>query len=76
MTVGDTKGFAVRGVMINFIPKGKNIRFEINLAAFERKEPKSSPTISSKLLDKAEKVYRKRKKVPDRKQEDSEGSKD
>ena len=74
VTVGDSKGFAERGVRINFTPKGKNISLEINLDAFERKETKSSPTISSKMLGKAEKVYRKRKKVPDRKQEDPDQS--
>jgi len=30
LTVGDTKGFVDKGVHINFVPRGSNVRFEIN----------------------------------------------
>ena len=33
LTIGDTKGFAERGVMINFYLSGNKIRFEINESA-------------------------------------------
>lgn len=33
LTVGDTKSFAQRGVMVNFYPENSKIRFEINLEA-------------------------------------------
>lgn len=75
VTVSDTKGFAQRGVMINFLPKGKKITFEINLHAVKSSGPKSAPNISSKLLDKADKVYRTRKKVPAEKRDETDGSK-
>lgn len=46
LTIGDTKGFADAGVMINFVFKDNKIAFEINPAAAD----KASLKISSKLL--------------------------
>ncbi|OPY83089.1 MAG: hypothetical protein A4E65_00725 [Syntrophorhabdus sp. PtaU1.Bin153] len=46
LTVGDTDGFARAGVMINLVPVGSRIGFEINLGAVEETPLK----ISSKLL--------------------------
>ncbi|OPX93358.1 MAG: hypothetical protein A4E62_01440 [Syntrophorhabdus sp. PtaU1.Bin002] len=46
LTVGDTDGFARSGVMINLVPIGNRIGFEINLTAVEETPLK----ISSKLL--------------------------
>ena len=46
LTVGDTKGFAESGVMINLISIENKVGFEINLAAAEH----ASLKISSKLL--------------------------
>ena len=46
LTIGDTKGFAQRGVMINFYMENRNVRFEINPKAAERAGLK----ISSNLL--------------------------
>lgn len=46
LTVGDTEGFARSGVMINLVPIGNRIGFEINLSAVEATPLK----ISSKLL--------------------------
>lgn len=46
LTIGDTKGFAQKGVMINFYMENKNVRFEINQKAAERAGLK----ISSNLL--------------------------
>jgi hypothetical protein len=46
LTIGDTKGFAQRGVMINFYMESRQVRFEINPKAAERGGLK----ISSNLL--------------------------
>jgi len=46
LTVGDTEGYAQRGVMINFFHENGKIRFEINLDAVRRAGLK----VSSKLL--------------------------
>jgi hypothetical protein len=46
VTVGETKGFALRGGMINFTPQGNKLRFEINVDAAAETRLK----ISSKLL--------------------------
>jgi hypothetical protein len=46
LIIGDTQGFAQRGVTVNFFPEGGKIRFEINLAASRRAGVK----ISSQLL--------------------------
>ncbi|MGH8642925.1 MAG: YfiR family protein [Gammaproteobacteria bacterium] len=50
LTVGDTEGFALRGVMIRFIISENKIRFRINLEAAKA----ADLTISSKLLRPAE----------------------
>jgi uncharacterized protein DUF4154 len=52
LTVGDTDGFANRGVMINFVPEGSKVRFEINTDSAERAGIK----ISSKLLQLAKRI--------------------
>jgi len=49
LTVSESEGFARGGGMINFVMKGGNIRFEINLAAVER----AGLQISSKLANMA-----------------------
>lgn len=46
LTIGDTQGFAQRGVMVNFFLENGKIRFEINLEASRRAGLK----ISSQLL--------------------------
>lgn len=46
LTLGDTDGFAQRGVMLNFFPEQGKLRFEINLEAARQGGVK----ISSKLL--------------------------
>lgn len=46
LTLGDTEGFAQRGVMLNFFPEQGKLRFEINLEAARQGGVK----ISSKLL--------------------------
>lgn len=46
LIIGDTQGFAQRGVMVNFFPEDGKIRFEINPAASRRAGVK----ISSQLL--------------------------
>jgi len=46
LTVGDTAGYAERGVMVNFYPEGSRVRFEINRAAAAR----ARLVISSQLL--------------------------
>ncbi len=46
LTVGDTKGFAEDGVLVNFFTSGSYIRFEVNI---ERAE-KSKLKFSSRLL--------------------------
>ncbi len=57
LTIGDTKGFAKRGVVINFLLEKNKVRFEINSDAANRAGLK----ISSKLLRLARKVYSKTK---------------
>ena len=51
LTVGDTDGFANRGVMINFL-EGESLRFEINQVAAET----AGLRLSEKLLDLGDKV--------------------
>ena len=46
LTVGDTPGFAVQGVLVNLYRTERRIRFEVNLAEARR----SGLAISSKLL--------------------------
>lgn len=46
LTVGDTVGYATRGVMINFFMEGNKVRFKINLKQAQRAGFK----ISSRLL--------------------------
>ncbi len=46
LTIGDTPGFARRGVLINFVRDGDRLRFEVNKAAAEQ----SGLRFSSKLL--------------------------
>jgi hypothetical protein len=52
LTVGETKGFAENGGMVNFIGHRKKLRFEIN----ERAARRAGLRISSKLLRLAELV--------------------
>ncbi len=54
LTVGQTKGFAQKGVIINFVVVDNKIRFEINLNAGAQAGLK----ISSKLLNLATNVIR------------------
>ena len=54
LTVGQTKGFAIKGVIINFVLVDNKIRFEINKGAGEEAGLK----ISSKLLNLATDVIR------------------
>jgi uncharacterized protein DUF4154 len=53
LTIGDTAGFALRGVIINFYLENRKVRFEINAAAARQ----AGITISSKLLKLAGAVY-------------------
>lgn len=53
LTIGDTEGFARRGVAINFSMENKKVRFEINAEAARQAGLK----ISSKLLKLASTVY-------------------
>jgi hypothetical protein len=53
LTVGDTEGYAERGVIINFYKEQNRIRFEINKDAAER----SGLKISSKLFSLAKIVH-------------------
>jgi hypothetical protein len=53
LTVGDTEGYAERGVIINFYKERNKIRFEINKDAAER----SGVKISSKLFGLARIVH-------------------
>lgn len=46
LTVGDTRGFAERGVIINFFIENQKVRFEINVDAARR----AGLSISSQLL--------------------------
>jgi len=52
LTVGDTRGFADEGVIINFVLEGSKVRFEINTDSAERAGLK----ISSKLLQLAKRI--------------------
>jgi YfiR/HmsC-like len=52
LTVGDTKGFADDGVIINFVLEGSKVRFEINTDSAEQAHLK----ISSKLLQLAKRI--------------------
>jgi len=52
LTVGDTKGFADDGVIINFVLEGSKVRFEINTDSADRAGLK----ISSKLLQLAKRI--------------------
>jgi len=52
LTVGDTKGFAERGGMINFVLENDRVKFEVNRKAAEQAGLK----ISSKLLSVAKVV--------------------
>ncbi len=52
LTVGDTKGFADDGVIINFVLEGSKVRFEINTESADRAGIK----ISSKLLQLAKRI--------------------
>ena len=54
MTVGQTRGFVTKGVIINFVMVDNRIRFEINLNSGEEAGLK----ISSKLLNLATNVVR------------------
>jgi hypothetical protein len=53
LTIGDTAGFARKGVIINFYLQNKKVRFDIDAAAARR----AGITISSKLLKLAGSVY-------------------
>ncbi len=53
LTIGDTRGFAQRGVIINFFIEEYKVRFEINLDAVKRAEL----IVSSKLLRLAKIVH-------------------
>jgi hypothetical protein len=46
LTVGDTEGFAQRGVLINFYLDGDKVRFEVNAEATK----KSGLTVSAQLM--------------------------
>jgi hypothetical protein len=52
LTVGDTNGFAERGVIINFVLEGSKVRFEINTKSADR----AGIRISSKLLQLAKRI--------------------
>lgn len=52
LTVGDTSGFAERGVIINFVLEGSKVRFEINIDSADRARIR----ISSKLLQLAKRI--------------------
>ena len=53
LTIGDTDGYAQRGVMINLFLENKRVRFEIN----EHRARAAGLRISTKLLKLATKVY-------------------
>ncbi len=53
LTIGDTEGFARRGIMINLFLENRRVRFEIN----EEKARAAGLRISVKLLKLASKVY-------------------
>lgn len=50
LTVGEFDRFAERGGCINFVRKGDNIRFEVNLAAVERAGLKISSKLASMAI--------------------------
>ena len=52
LTVGDVKGFAQRGGMINLTKEGRRLRFEVNRRAAER----TGIHLSSQLLKLADLV--------------------
>ena len=52
LTIGDTKGYAERGIMINIFISNNYLKFDINSKAYK----KSNFYISSKLLSHAKKV--------------------
>jgi hypothetical protein len=52
LTMGDTDGFAQKGIVINLYTEGQKVRFEINLDAAKR----ANLTISSRLLSLAKVV--------------------
>jgi hypothetical protein len=54
LTVSDMPQFSLRGGMIQFVPEGKKIRFEVNLAAVQR----AGLALSSELLKVATTVRR------------------
>ncbi|UCH94656.1 MAG: YfiR family protein [Candidatus Aminicenantes bacterium] len=60
LTIGDTEGFADRGIHINFIIRHQKVRFEVNQKAVE----KSGLVASHHLLKAAERVI-----VPTKKEE-------
>jgi hypothetical protein len=47
LTIGDTEGYAVRGVIINFYMEGNKVRFEINAHAIKQ----ARLNISAQLLN-------------------------
>lgn len=46
LTIGDTKGYAEKGVIVNFYTKGLNVLLEINIKA----EKTSSVTLAAQLI--------------------------
>lgn len=54
LTIGDTKGFAQQGIMINFVMEKNKVGFEINTESARR----ANITISSKLLKLAKTIYK------------------
>jgi hypothetical protein len=54
LTIGDTKGFAQQGIMINFVMEQNKVGFEINTESARR----AKITISSKLLKLAKTIYK------------------
>jgi hypothetical protein len=53
LTVGDTEGFAARGVILNFFVEESRVKFEVNVDAAKR----ARLTISSRLLGLARIVH-------------------
>jgi hypothetical protein len=53
LTVGDTEGFAARGVVLNFFVEESRVKFEVNVDAARR----AQLTISSRLLGLARIVH-------------------
>jgi hypothetical protein len=54
LTIGDTRGYAQQGVMINFVMEQNKVGFEINTESARR----AKLTISSKLLKLAKMIYK------------------